>query len=159
MSPNPWDVYTPSYFHEEEFRGWARLLDPVLLVRLDAFRGAWGKPVTISPVDGAIGREDDSGSQHNFSRWKMVRAVDVLPGGIKTQWDLERAQKVAIGAGFTGVGVYPHWRPTPGLHLDVRRSNAPGAPALWGGIRPDRDQPQQLVSAEAALAAFTEAPA
>jgi hypothetical protein len=147
------------YFDEDEFRGWASMMDPVLLVRLDAFRGLRGKPVRISPVEKAIGRKDDSDSQHNYNKWGMVRAVDVLPDGILTAEDLRVAYQQARDVGFTGIGVYPHWRPTPGLHLDVRRSNAPGHPAVWGGIRPDRDQPQEYVSVEAALGAFTEVPA
>lgn len=159
MTANPWSIYTPSFFSEEEFRGWAGLMDPVLLVRLDSFRGAWGRPVRISPHPKAIGREDDSTSQHNFKRWGMVRAVDVMPDDIVIANDLERAMEVAANVGFTGIGVYPHWEPVPGLHLDVRRSNAPGAPATWGAIRPDRDQPQTFVSAEQALEAFTEVPA
>jgi hypothetical protein len=156
---DPFELYTPSFFTREEFGEWAPLLDVALLVRLDSFRGTWDKPVRISPHPQALGRRDDSESQHNVNRWGMVRAADILPSGIVTQEDLELASDFAALVGFTGVGVYPHWQPTPGLHVDVRRSNAPGAPATWGAIRPDRDQPQQFVSAEQALEAFTEVPA
>jgi len=32
--------------------------------------------------------------------------------------------------GFTGVGMYPDWKPAPGLHLDIRKEN----PIVWVGL-------------------------
>jgi hypothetical protein len=156
---SPFDLYQPSFFTEDEFQGWSMFLDVALLIKLDAFRGAWGHAVRISPAPGAVGRRDDSNSQHNIKKWGTVRAVDIMPDGILTADDLQQAQYTAIVVGFTGVGVYPHWQPAPGLHVDVRTSHAPGNPGLWGAIRPDREQPQQMVSVDDALAAFTEVPA
>lgn len=45
--------------------------------------------------------------------------------------------QVAKLAGFTGVGLYPDWKPRPGMHLDVRPDRTPTNPATWAGIRND----------------------
>lgn len=161
---HPFDIYRPAFFSPREFQGWATMMDVTLLVRLDTWRALWGKPIAISSHPRGVGREVEEGkpgydSQHNYVQWRQVRAVDCIPSGITTADDLRRARDLAIDAGFTGVGVYPHWRPSPGVHVDTRRSNVPGEPALWGAVQPDRDQAQQYVSAEAALDAFTEVPA
>ena len=116
------------WFEPEEWRGQWGILDPKLLVALDHFRDRIGRPVIISPDPGALFRirpaESDGNSQHFFGR-----AADVmLPSGLAGRADIDAAR----AAGFTGIGIYPHWRPHPGYHLDVR----PGRPASWSGINP-----------------------
>ena len=117
------------WFEPEEWRGQWGLLDPALLLALDDFRDRIGRPVVISPDPGALFRirpeEAEGNSQHFFGR-----AADVmLPGG-----GLDHNHvTAALAAGFTGIGFYPHWKPWPGLHLDVR----PGKPATWSGLNPD----------------------
>lgn len=113
-----------------------------LLVCLDVFRQRWGKACRISPVPGALGRNQgrDSRSQHNVDRWGEVRAADIFPTGLRTAADAKHAIRCATEAGFTGVGVYPHWQPHPGLHLDVRTDELPGDPATWGRITDGSEQ-------------------
>ena len=62
---------------------------------------------------------------------------------------------------FSGIGVYPFWKPRPGLHVDVRHLSAvnpskgatPLRPATWGAVRGAGGR-QEYVSAAAALARF-----
>lgn len=98
------------------------------LLMVDEFREQLGAPVIISPAAGALMRFDSgSESQHCYGR-----AGDImLPAGP----DLKTAFSVASRVGFTGIGIYPHWKPSPGLHLDIRPDRKPGNPATWGAIR------------------------
>ncbi len=123
------------YFKPAEFQGWYEQCNLKLLDTLDKFRELWGAPVMISPASGAVGRRlgDAATSQHNIDHWGCVNAVDVMPKGMMTRADMERAIKLAQEAGFTGIGVYPFWHPFPGLHLDVREG-APGVVAHWAGV-------------------------
>ena len=114
---------------------WSARMQPRLLVLLDTFRFMWGKAVDVSPAPGALGRYwGQSDSQHNIAKWGEVRAVDVMTEGLKTADDFQRAIDLARSIGFTGVGIYPDWSPSPGLHLDVRVDREPGDPALWGAL-------------------------
>ncbi len=116
------------YFNPSEFGEWWPLMSTDLLTKLDEFRDRLGVPVRISPATGSLGREDGVAgtSQHNIDLWGEVRAVDVMFTGVS----LEYAFRVAKDIGFTGIGAYPHWQPTQGMHLDVR----PAPLALWSGI-------------------------
>lgn len=144
------------YFDRSEFvrdEDWFPLMSPRLLVLLDTFRHLTGKCI-ISPNKDAIGRRDDTDSQHNVEKWGEVRAVDVFPTmeprGLKEKWKIEgeedgyfldslaeewvyQAKKI----GFTGIGIYPNWtykgEQRPGMHLDVR-DGTPGDPVTWGRI-------------------------
>ena len=115
---------------------WWPLMSPRLLVMLDIFRHRWGAPVMISPNRIALGRYlgEDNASEHNVDRWAAVLAADVFPAGMDTAEDMRLAVKTARSIGFTGIGVYPHWQPSPGLHLGVRPNLRMGEPAYWGGI-------------------------
>lgn len=123
------------YFSAQEFGVWFPLMSAELLIKLDAFRHAWGAPVEISPAEGGIGREDESNSQHNVSAWGEVRAIDVMPRGMSTEAERRRAVAIAKEVGFTGIGIYPDWKPRAGLHLDVRKPQSPGHVATWSGIK------------------------
>lgn len=121
------------YFTPGEFREWWPMMSTELLNKLDEFRHRLGVPVTISPAQGALGRKlGTSLSQHNVDLWGEVRAVDVMFSGVS----LERAYEVAKAVGFTGIGAYPDWQPSPGLHLDVRQAPL----ALWSGIKENGSQ-------------------
>lgn len=130
------------YFSDEELRGWKPNLDPVLLRLLDLFRHHWSRPVQISPAPGAIGRQlgKFSTSQHNLDYWGQVRAIDVMPAEMRDVESMQLAIRIAINCGFTGIGVYPDWKPAPGLHLDVRRDRVVGQPARWGAVLKDGQQ-------------------
>jgi hypothetical protein len=123
------------FFTPREFGEWFDRMDPEFLVKLDLFRYRWGAPVELSPAAGALGREGSPESQHHWKPGGTVRAGDLLPVGITTQEDARRAIALATECGFRGIGLYPHWAPMPGLHLDVRVDRRMGEPALWGALR------------------------
>jgi len=124
------------HFKPEEFGGWYDQLNPSLKRNLDDLRGAWGQPIVISPVKGAVGRKKGKAntSQHNVDRWGEVRAVDVMPVGIKTLNDARLFRAMAEDHGFAGIGFYPFWNPRPGFHLDIRVAECEGCVAQWGGV-------------------------
>ena len=126
------------FFHPGEFnRGgeWFSAMSPRLLVLLDTLRLRWERPIRISRHPRAVGRHDgDSESQHNYDIWDEVRAVDVIPDGLKTKDDAYAFFMLAADVGFTGIGFYPDWSPSPGFHLDVRHDRRPGFPATWGRV-------------------------
>lgn len=117
------------YFKPSEFQGYAYLLSPDLLLKLDEFRHRLGAPVRISPDPGGVMRQGEGTSQHYFGR-----AVDIiLPAGVT----LANAFDVAKAVGFTGIGLYraPTWGAgINGMHLDVRPSIG-GHVATWSGWR------------------------
>jgi len=128
------------YFTASEFRLWWPLMSNDLLLKLDLFRAAWGRPVHVSPVIGAIGRNDGDGDtgQHNFDMWQEVRAIDVFPEGIDEFGGRERAYQIAKEIGFTGIGLYrdTHFKGIlwTMLHVDVRVDEVAGDPAKWSRI-------------------------
>lgn len=136
---------TLNHFTPLEFGPWWLVMSNDLLVKLDEFRERWGAPVSISAATGALGREiqdeePNSATQHNVLRWGEVRAADVIPKGMDTGADRQRAYRIARDIGFTGIGVYPDWKPGPGLHLDVRSSRQADNPSLWTGLNIDGSQ-------------------
>jgi uncharacterized protein YcbK (DUF882 family) len=121
------------YFSPNEFGQWWPDMSTELLTKLDEFRHRLGVPVIISPAAGSLGRNDGlSTSQHNIDLWGEVRAVDVMFTGV----NLETAYQIAKDIGFTGIGAYPDWQPTQGMHLDVRQTPL----ALWAGIKEGTNQ-------------------
>jgi len=140
------------FFKPAEFQGHYERLNPKLKEYLDEFRRQWGRPIRISPAPKAVGRTDGN-SQHNYMRWGDVRAVDVMPDGLIGRSDAIRAVQLAKDIGFTGIGVYPDWRPSSGMHLDVRDGRERGKPATWGGVRNDSGK-QVYVSMEQAINDF-----
>ena len=121
-----------NWFNDKEFGNSLPHLPQELLVRLDALRGAWGKPIRISPAKGTLARFDgkDGTSQHNVDKWGECRAADLMPAGIFTTADVMRFVKLAQDVGFRGIGIYPNWRPQLGFHVDVRHDT----PRVWGRI-------------------------
>lgn len=163
---------TLTYFRDSEFRGQKDQLAPELLTTLDTFRGRLAArlkgpgvkdvQVRVSPVKGAMVRRQgpEADSLHNADRWGEARAIDVLVVIITdtgaeramTKAEAEVAREVAEAVGFTGIGTYPHWRPFPGLHLDVRPHSLVGGqlPDTWGGL-PEPGGGQRYVAADTAL--------
>lgn len=140
------------YFTDDEFRQWLDMMHAELLTKVDLFRHRWGAPVHISPVVGAIGRDGGkSTSGHNWEYWGEVMAVDVLPAGIETRADAERAVRIAHECGFRDIGFYPHWSPSPGLHLGTRPTNRMDDPATWGGYRDENGKQRTDISLQAAI--------
>lgn len=133
------------HFKKDEFGPYWTLMDPALLSALDAFRDLLGYPIEISPARGSIGRpvlradgtqeENEIGAErsyHNYVLHGAVKAIDVMPKppGGATPGERQRWVQVAQQAGFTGIGLYPTWKPRAGLHLDVR----PTTPARWAWL-------------------------
>lgn len=129
---------TLKYFKASEFGLWYPLMSKDLLIKLDAFREAWGAPVVISHAHGGIGREDSSESQHNVLRWGEVRAIDVFPmvngGYMSSASDRSRARAIAQQVGFTGIGLYIDTQPGNMLHVDVRNDRDESKPAEWSRV-------------------------
>lgn len=140
------------HFRQAEFRDWWPYMSLRLLFLLDSLRHQWGSSITISPVTGALGRENggDDPSQHNYEKWGEVRAADIFLSGMDCQNSANRAVGLTMRTGFTGIGIYPHWDPSPGMHVDVRLNARPGEPDLWGMLD-DGNGGQYQVSFEEAM--------
>lgn len=93
-----------------------------LLEKLEALRESVGAPIYVTSGY----RTYNENSQHAFGR-----AVDVICPDLPLYDFYQAAERI----GFSGLGVYPHWRfhsvPAGGLHLDVR----PGKDARWMGVK------------------------
>ena len=137
------------YFDKAEFHGWYDKVSPELLVKLDILRHQWGRPIHVSRAPGAVGRDDNSQSQHNYGAHGEVRAVDVFPEGVTSEDDAERFVLAATDAGMTGIGVYPHWNPCIGFHLDVRPDKEIGYPATWGAVNTEVGRQRYVAMSEA----------
>lgn len=152
--------HAPRWFAPQEFGAWVNRVHPALLLALDVLRDTLNAPVVISPAPGALGRGlGGSSSLHNVDVFGMVYAVDVL---LPVSWGVEEGFDAARNTRlFSGIGVYPFWKPRPGLHVDVRHLSAvnptkgatPLNPATWGAVRGAGGR-QEYVSAAAALARF-----
>ena len=152
--------YMPRFFAPHEFGAWLNRVHPALLFALDVLRDTLNAPVVISPAAGALGRRlGGASSLHNVDVFWMVYAADVLlplSWGVAEGFDAARNVRL-----FSGIGVYPFWKPRPGLHVDVRHLSAvnptkgatPLKPATWGAVRGAGGR-QEYVSAAAALARF-----
>ena len=149
--------YVPRFFAPQEFGAWVNRVHPALLLALDVLRETLNSPVVISPAAGSLGRRlGGSSSLHNVDVFGMVYAADVLlPMAWGVAEGFEAARELRL---FSGIGVYPFWKPRAGLHLDVRhlsprnptKGATPRAPATWGGV-PGVGGRQVYISAAAAL--------
>lgn len=149
--------HAPRWFAPQEFGAWVNRVHPALLLALDVLRDTLNAPVVISPAPGALGRRlGGSSSLHNVDVFGMVYAVDVL---LPLSWGVEEGFDAARNTRlFSGIGVYPFWKPRPGLHVDVRHLSAvnptkgatPLNPATWGAVRGAGGR-QEYVSVRAAL--------
>lgn len=143
------------FFEPSEFGPYWPLMSEKLLIKLDEFRRRVGYRVSVSPAVGSIGRPvinlgeetneevSDNATQHNYLKWGEVRAIDIMPRPPNGATPAERRRwfEIAKAVGFTGIGIYPHWRPRAGLHVDVRVDHEEGRPATWAGVRgPDGKQ-------------------
>lgn len=135
--------FKPSEFDQTDFGGenWYPHMSLELLYRLDALRGCWGEPIGINRVVGAIGRRDDSSSDHNFSKWGEVRGTDVNINLDTSKFTKLAAKKVAMMrvsdfitdaqcAGFNAIGFYPDSN-TKFFHLGVRNQDKI---STWGRV-------------------------
>jgi len=138
------------YFKPSEFGVWWPQMDSNLLTGLDEFRHELGKPVSISPANGSLGRVGASNSYHNVAKHGKVMAADVMfpwadEDDLKAIYEVAKSIKK-----FGGIGVYPHWQPYVGLHLDTRPISVHN-PATWAGLD-DYKGKQYYTSVENAFA-------
>lgn len=151
------------YFQPWEFdlsrhngQDWWPHMQPELLELLDKVRDAWGRPIGISPIRGALGRRLKlSFSDHNVDRWKMVRAADVFPVMDQSPSAARMFFEVCKSAGVTAIGCYPHWinghgNQQCGWHIGYRPERT-DTPATWGMIRYKRRGIQHMVSIDHAI--------
>lgn len=149
--------YVPKHFAPHEFGPWANMIHPALVFALDVLREKLGAPVVISPAAGSLGRRLAlSSSLHNVDVHGTVHAADVLlPMAWGAAGGFEAARELRL---FSGIGVYPFWKPRAGLHLDVRhlsprnpsKGAMPRTPATWGAV-PGAHGRQEYMSAAAVL--------
>ena len=137
------------YFTQQEFSrkgptgdfiNWFPRMSQELLIKLDLLRFNWGKPIHISPHNGAIGRFGNGAGYHYWETHGEVMAVDTMPEGIESYDDAMAFIKLATKLGFTGIGFYPNWKPQCGFHLDVRPDRDYGNPAMWGAVNDGQGQ-------------------
>jgi len=116
------------WFSPQENWGNVEKVSPELITALDIFRSAHGKPVHISPVDGAV-YADNQG--HLSNSWHYIiegRNTHSMAADIFPEESLIKAWLLAIKmARFGGVGLYPFaaWQQPKKnllgmLHLDIR---------------------------------------
>ena len=152
------------YFDRDEFWrfdgpryvNWFDRMNQRLLFSIDLLRHRWSDykrqstAIRISPAHGAIGRhagQSETLSDHDVDRWGEVRGIDVMPDGLDSLDDVDAFRRLAIHAGITAIGFYPHWQPAPGFHLGVRDGRWLGDPATWGAVNRDGDQTYMTFSA------------
>ena len=117
MQPTPWPY---KYFSREECARacespeQVELVSPTLLKTLDAFRDLLGAPIIFSPAPGTLyaksGHAEDS--EHGDGEAGDIKFPKT---GISTA--LLTATRFPF---FASIGVYPLWKPYPGLHVGVR---------------------------------------
>lgn len=112
-----------SYFPEVVDRAEGALVHPALVDALGALRRNLGAPIIISPNPEALvatsGHSEDPPSWHYIVPGRNTRgmAADIMVAG----HDLLTAFLAALKlVPFGGIGVYPYWKPKPGLHVDLR---------------------------------------
>jgi uncharacterized protein YcbK (DUF882 family) len=137
------------YFTVKEFRGQLDLIDPKLLEVIDEFRHLWGTTVYVSNSPAAIGRTYGVGF-HNYVKHGSVKAIDLIPAGMKTTADFARAKDLALQAGARGVGLYPKWNQGPGIHIDVGQRTHGGI-GLWSAYPTGPGGKQEYVGIDVAL--------
>ncbi len=122
------------YFTPAEFGGNENLkhIDPRIIHALDDMRHRLGKPIRISPAPGALFRLTGSKNSRHYAVGRLSDAIDIFP-----ESSLREAYNAAVEvSAIGGIGVYPDWKPRPGMHIDGRPRKG-GRVANWMG----RNQP------------------
>lgn len=126
-------------FKESDFRGWYKDMDHGLLEVIEKFAESLDYDIFISPASGGIGRRmsPTAKSFHNITKYGKVQAIDLMINKTLTPDEWRDVFEKAKLAGATGIGLYPDWNPTNGVHLDVgkRPGKSPDNPAKWSAYR------------------------
>lgn len=123
------------HFLPEEFRGELSAIDGRLIYAVDELRARLGAALIVSPARGSMTRFGDAArtSMHyaNPAAGIYGQAVDLMSPEATLREVYEAAAAVReIG----GIGIYPNWRPWPGVHVDIRARGTGGRLATWMGI-------------------------
>lgn len=138
------------FFNKRENWGKPDLIDPKLLLILDAYRDELGIALYVSKGVSPVGSHDAENSSHYIQdQTGYAHAVDLIPllsqGSSITLFD---CFLLATRYPFSGLGLYPHWRLSRiegkgklveigGLHLDTypgRALPAYRAAGQWIGM-------------------------
>lgn len=141
------------YFTRDEFRGATFAGGPVIdltpllaasvVLAADELRARLGVPLVPSHVDGALVRIYNDQSRHFAGEGRLSDALDLFTPQASLAQVFEAAADIpAIG----GVGLYPHTRPHPLVHIDTRPRGFGGRQATWA-----RDDAGAYVAAAYAL--------
>lgn len=123
MEKSDWEKI--KFFSFNENWGDASLIKVELVTKLDVFRGLIDTPIFISCGTQGV-------HAPNSFHYKG-EAVDILFPKKSTP-DIPLLAKSAMQCGFSGIGLYPHWklsdREIGGMHLDIRS----GKRKMWIGL-------------------------
>lgn len=127
------DYFRPSEFITPDGQSMLDFIHPDIIKAADEFRRRLGVPVMISPAAGAMARFSGSKTSQHYAVGRRSTALDVMPAaGTSLRAAYRAAESVRL---IGGIGVYPDWRPRPGLHLDTRPRKPDGSVASWMGVR------------------------
>jgi hypothetical protein len=122
------------HFKPADFGIWWPFMNGDFLSKVDQFSEWFQGRVMLSPAPGALGRLGSDSSQHFPS--PDLSAADLMLPDIS----LGDAYQAARALGFTGIGLYPDWKPYHGIHLDMRKTRTRDNPALWAGVKTGEGQ-------------------
>ena len=104
-----WDKLVNFSPEGDNFGDWTKI-NAWLMYMTQAYRTFLGVPIYV--ICGFQDGGHTTGSQHYIGR-----ALDIH---FKGRIPLMAAYLAAERFGFTGIGIYPHWKPYPGMHIDYR---------------------------------------
>jgi len=114
------------YFSPEENWGDPYRMSLYLVKQLDELRDFIGYPIYI--LYGSQGKH----SKKSYHYTDPCKAVDCYCKDLSLLDFYFAAERFNFG----GIGIYPYWKPYPGLHLDIRGADQEFfAGARWGRIR------------------------
>lgn len=120
MTENDWEAVKP-FFKKSENWGDPFIIHRELVLGLYELRKYVGKPVVILCAYETRGH---TGKYH-----PLGMAADIYIKGMNVIDQFVAASRFDV---FNGIGVYPHWRPQGGLHLDIRPRTEGNEPdARW----------------------------
>ena len=127
---------TLNHFSPFDFAPWFPVMSEKLLINLEK-TASFLYPLGYTFIISRVGKDDQSGGQHDVFAFGEVRAIDVnilLDGQPLTKAELRTVYELIRGLGiWSGLGVYPNWN-RAGMHLDVREDRTPQNPATWGDV-------------------------
>ncbi len=128
----PVDWSRVRWFRPEEFGPHLDSMDPRVIYAADQLREALGAPLRVSPAPGATARFNGNSQSRHYAVGRKSDAVDLL---VPRSMPLESVYRAALTVpSIGGIGLYPDWSPTHGVHIDCRPRKPGGRVATWGGV-------------------------